>query len=186
MLLGVASDGEPAAPSSKFLAGITCRSCHIRAPGVSASDEAIRGQAEACAGCHGSEYRRVLDWWLEGTRQRSASMLAFTGRAARDLQNAPDTARALVRAADAMVTLVADAGGQHNLELADRIFRDSQRRVADAYRLAGRPAPAAPALGAAAHEGLCSFCHYSQDDPWNFRRMPADFHERVLGGKAED
>jgi hypothetical protein len=186
MLLGVVSVTEPAAPSSKFLAGITCRSCHIREPGVLPSEDAIRGQAEACAGCHTTEYRQVLRWWVDGARSRSRAMQAFTDRAARDLGAAPDTARALLRSARDMLALVAEAGGQHNLELADRIFRDSRTRTLEAYRLSGRAAPPAPVLGATAHEGLCSFCHYSPDDPWNFRRMPADFHERVLGTRPPE
>jgi hypothetical protein len=184
MLLGVALDGEPAAPSTKFLAGITCRSCHSREPGTPASDEAIRGQAEACAGCHTTEYRRVLDWWLVGSRQRARDVLAFTERGVRELASAPDSARRLVSSAHAMVTLVAEAGGQHNLELADRIFRESSARTVAAYRLAGRSAPLPPTLGPTAHEGLCTYCHYSRQDPWNFRNMPADFHERVLGPNA--
>ncbi|HSJ14731.1 MAG TPA: cytochrome c3 family protein [Longimicrobiales bacterium] len=186
MLLGVLGDGEAAAPSTKFLAGITCRSCHVREPGTAVADEAIRGQAEACAGCHTREYRRVLDWWLEGTRERSRVMLAFTARAQRELATAPDTAQRLLRSAQRMVALVDEAGGQHNLELADRIFRESSARTLEAYRLAGRSAPGAPALGPTAHEGLCSYCHYSPNDPWNFRRMPADFHERVLGKNREE
>lgn len=185
MLLGMAADGEPAAPSTKFLAGITCRSCHARKPGGSPSDQAIRGQAEACAGCHSGEYRRVLAWWLEGTRERSRSMLEYTERARRDLDGTADTVQALVRSAHAMVALVAEAGGQHNLELADRIFRDSRSRVTEAYRLAGRAPPPAPTLGPTAHEGLCTYCHYSPNDPWNFRQMPADFHERVLGSAPQ-
>ncbi|HSJ10363.1 MAG TPA: cytochrome c3 family protein, partial [Longimicrobiales bacterium] len=51
LLLGVLPDGG-SAPSSKFIAGITCRSCHLRNERTTASGYAIRGQAEACAGCH--------------------------------------------------------------------------------------------------------------------------------------
>jgi hypothetical protein len=80
-----------------------------------------------------------------------------------------------------MVQLVEQAGGQHNLELADRIFRDARDRLLAAYRMAGRPLPSAPDLGTAAHEGLCTYCHYAPGDIWNYRRMPADFHEQVLG-----
>jgi hypothetical protein len=186
MLLGVIDERATATPSNKFMAGITCRSCHVREPGEAPGNVPIRGQAQACADCHRTEYRQVLDWWIRGTRARSDAMLAFTARAARDLGGAPDTARALVGSARRMVAVVAEAGGQHNLELADRIFRDASQRVVDAYRLAGRASPAPPELGTAAHEGLCTYCHYAPGDVWNYRRMPADFHEQVLGLDREE
>jgi len=181
MLLGVIDERSAATPSNKFMAGITCRSCHVRTPGTQTSLDPVRGQAEACAGCHRNEYRRVLDWWVRGTNARVASLLAYTGRAAVELASAPDTARQLTSSARQMVQVVDDAGGQHNLELADRIFRDATQRIMDAYRLAGRTAPPPPDLGTAAHEGLCTYCHYAPGDVWNYRRMPADFHEQVLG-----
>lgn len=181
LLLGMIP-GAQAAPSSKFIAGITCRSCHIRTARPTAADAALRGQAEACAGCHRTEYRRVLDWWLEGTRARTRSVSAYIAEAGRGLGSAaPDTARALVADAAAMLRFVEDAGGQHNLEVSDRIFRESVDRVRRAYLLAGRVAPPPPVLGSPAHEGTCSYCHYSPDGPWDFRRMSGPFHRSVLG-----
>jgi hypothetical protein len=180
LLLGMLP-GAQATPSSKFIAGMTCRSCHIRVPGADPSEVAIRGQAEACASCHQTEYRRVLDWWLEGTRTRTRTMSAWVARASRDLAQAPDTARGLVAGAEAMIQLVAEAGGQHNLEATDRIFRESVDRVQRAYGLSGRVAPTPPELGSPAHEGTCSYCHYSSDGPWDFRRMSGPFHRSVLG-----
>jgi hypothetical protein len=188
LLLGavVLEDTRSSAPSSKFLAGVTCRSCHIRELAADTAGAAIRGQAEACAGCHRTEYRRVLDWWLAGTRDRTRVMLAFTGRATQDLESAPDSARALVAGARELVALVERAGGQHNLELADRIFRASRDRVVRAYTLAGRRAPPPPDLGTTAHEGLCTYCHYGPGGAGNLRNMPADFHENVMRPKAAE
>jgi hypothetical protein len=183
LLLGMLP-GEPASPSSKFIAGMTCRSCHIRTAGTAPGDAAIRGQAEACSSCHRTEYRRVLRWWLEGTHSRTAAMSGFVARAANDLRGADnDSARALVDAAVATVRLVEEAGGQHNLELSDRIFRDAVARVNRAYALAGRVPPTAPALGSPAHGGTCSYCHYSPNDPWDFRRMSAEFHGSLPGAQ---
>jgi hypothetical protein len=181
LLLGLVEETGAAVPSNKFMAGVTCRSCHVREPGADSTVAPIRGQAQACAECHRSEYRRVLDWWIRGTEARANDLLGFTARAAAELAAAPDTARQLVRSARAMVEVVVQAGGQHNLELSDRIFRDARQRVLTAYRLAGRALPPAPDLGTAAHEGLCTYCHYTPGDVWNYRRMPADFHEQVLG-----
>lgn len=181
LLLGMLP-GAQAAPSSKFIAGITCRSCHIRTPRQDPAEAAIRGQAAACADCHRTEYRRVLDWWLAGTRARTRAVSAYIAAASRDLgAAAPDTARGLVADAAAMLRLVEDAGGQHNLEVSDRIFRESVDRVQRAYGLAGRSAPAAPILGSPAHEGTCSYCHYSTAESWDFRRMSGPFHRSVMG-----
>ena len=65
LVLGVRPD-EGVIPSAKFLAGITCRSCHISEDGPRPADTPIRGQAESCSGCHPAEYEQVLPWWLEG------------------------------------------------------------------------------------------------------------------------
>jgi hypothetical protein len=182
LLLGVLP-GAVASPSSKFVAGMTCRSCHIRTPATVASGAAIRGQAEACASCHQSEYRRVLDWWVEGTQAKTQSVRSHVARAQADLAGvASDSVRALLESSAATVALVAEAGGQHNLELSDRIFRDAVDRVRRAYVLAGRVPPQPPVLGSPAHEGMCSFCHYSPNDPWDFSRMSDRFHKAVVGG----
>lgn len=181
LLLGTPTEpGGMSSPSTKFLAGITCRSCHIRPLRPDTVSAAIRGQAEACAACHRNEYRQVLDWWIDGTRARTRTMLAFTEQAQAQLANAPDTARVLLDRARALVELVDEAGGQHNLELADRIFRDTRSLVLNAYRVSGRPAPSAPSLGTTAHEGLCTYCHYGSQGAGDLRRMPADFHQEVM------
>jgi hypothetical protein len=181
LLLGMVP-GAQASPSSKFIAGMTCRSCHVRPTAADPSGAAVRGQAEACAGCHRTEYGRVLDWWLEGTRARTRSVSAYITRAGRELgAAAPDSARRLVAGAAELMQLVEQAGGQHNLEVSDRIFRESVDRVKRAYGLAGRVPPAPPVLGSPAHEGMCSYCHYSPDAPWDFRRMSGPFHQSVMG-----
>jgi hypothetical protein len=186
LLLGLLPGAaETAMPSRKFIAGMTCRSCHIPpTEGGLPPEQPIRGQARACAQCHGAEYRQVLRWWLEGldTRMRRAS--DYVSTAQRELNgSASDSARALLESAGGMLALVREAGGQHNLELADHVFRESVQRAEAAYRLGGRTAPSTPPLGAAPHYRLCSGCHYAEG-PMDLRRMPAGFHERLL--KAED
>ena len=177
LLLGLLPDGA-ATPSTKFLAGITCRSCHT--PPTRARQLAVRGQSEACASCHSQEYGTVLAWWLDGTRERTRLTADFAEQARRDLAAGPDSARALVENARAMVGLVREAGGQHNLELSDRLLRESIRRVLAAYERAGRKAPIPPELGSPVHYGLCSYCHYSANDPWNYDRMPQALHKQFM------
>jgi hypothetical protein len=182
LLLGLV-EGTAASPSSKFIAGMTCRSCHIRTARTVASGDPIRGQAEACASCHRVEYRQVLDWWLDGTRSRTDAVARFIAAAETSLAATDsDSARALVRSARSLIALVQEAGGHHNLELSDRIFRESVARVTSAYRQAGRVPPSPPTLGSPAHEGVCSFCHYASDESWNFERMSAPLHRDIMRG----
>ena len=177
LVLGVRPDSG-VTPSAKFLAGITCRSCHT-APRVRRPDQPVRGQAASCSGCHPPEYEQVLDWWQEGLRLRLAAVGQYLDRAGRQLDS--DSALATVRDAREMVALVREAGGQHNLELSDRLLRTAVERVRGAYAAAGRSAPASPNLGREAHVGLCSYCHYESTQMWNLRDMPEDFHRTVLG-----
>jgi hypothetical protein len=183
LLLGLVNEAQ-AAPSAKFLAGVTCRSCHVPR-GAGGTGSAVRGQAMACAGCHTEEYADVLDWWLAGMRERTRQADGYVAAAAAALaaDPSPEAARHL-EAARAMVGLVSVAGGQHNLELADRLLRDAIERAADAYRAEGRAPAPQPALGTRPHAGLCTYCHYGPDDPWDYSRMPAEFHERVGGGEV--
>lgn len=178
LVLGVRPDSG-VTPSSKFLAGITCRSCHV-APEDAPPDRPVRGRAEACSGCHPPEYERVLDWWQGGLAARLAAVTEYLDRGRR-LEAAPDSARALLEDAEEMVSLVREAGGQHNLELSDQLLRGAVARVQRAFGAAGEPSPPAPDLGRAPHMGLCTYCHYEATSTWDIRDMPEDFHRTVLG-----
>jgi hypothetical protein len=180
LLLGIRPDGRTM-PAEHFVAGITCRSCHIATERTAAEPTVpLRGQATACASCHEVEYQRVLRWWIDGVNERVGSSSRYIDTAARQLAQAPDTAVHLIRVSREMVALVAEAGGHHNLELSDRLMREAVAQVQQAYRLAGQPVPAPPDLGRVPHSGLCSYCHYDPREPWNFEAMAEDFHERVL------
>lgn len=183
LVLGTLPSGQ-ALPSEKFLAGMSCRSCHVPPDDPAAEPtEPIRGQADSCAGCHRPEYRRVLDWWLEGIERRREETRSYVDRSVDELavdgESVRDTVATLLERADGLVTLVEEAGGQHNLQLADRIFRHSVDRAAEAYRLAGRAPPPRPELGTPPHEGLCSYCHYGTSGPWKFEAMDPGFHSEL-------
>jgi hypothetical protein len=174
---------EPVLPSAKFAMGLTCRSCHVP-PGTAATGTgARRGQAAACAGCHEQEFARVLEWWLDGLRTRARAVGAYVATAQQQLATASDTSRALVTNAAALLALVREAGGQHNLELSDLLFRTSVTDVSDAYKLAGRAVPAAPQLGSTPHVGTCSFCHYGRSEALNYGTMRPGLHDRLTRTK---
>ena len=179
LILGVRPDSG-VTPSAKFLAGITCRSCHIPPEGREPT-QPIRGQAESCSGCHPPEYEQVLPGWEEGLRMRLTAVGQYLDRASRQVASTSDSARVLMGQAREMVALVREAGGQHNLELSDQLMRDAVDRIQEAYAVAGRQPPSSPDLGRAPHVGLCSYCHYESTQMWNLRDMPEDFHRTVLG-----
>ncbi len=180
LLLGIRPNGRTM-PAEHFIAGITCRSCHIATERTAVEPTVpIRGQAAACASCHEREYERILRWWIDGVQVRAASSGQYIEQASRRLAQAPDTSIHLIRMSREMVGLVAEAGGQHNLELSDRLMREAVAHVQQAYRLAGQSPPPPPDLGRVPHTGLCSYCHYDPREPWNFEAMAEDFHERVL------
>jgi hypothetical protein len=180
LLLGIRPDGRTM-PAEHFVAGVTCRSCHIPTARTAADPTTpIRGQASSCVGCHEREYERILRWWIDGIGVRTRVTEGYVERAARQLAQAPDTVVRLVRMSREMTRLVTEAGGHHNLELSDRLLREAVAQVQDAYRLAGATAPVAPDLGRVPHSGLCSYCHYDPREPWDFEAMAEDFHERVL------
>lgn len=180
LLLGLVP-GVPPAPSGKFLGGITCRSCHIPTTGGTDPGVPIRGQAEACAGCHRQEYERVLDWWLEGTRSRLAAASPYVSTGVGVLAAREDAIGERVREAASAVELVAEAGGHHNLELADRLLRHAVEEVRASYAAAGRRPPPPPDLGRTPHAGLCSYCHYRPSEPWDMGAMSDAFHRSVMG-----
>jgi hypothetical protein len=75
----------------------------------------------------------VLEWWLEGTRARTQVRVRLRHQGRTGLAAGPDSARRLLAGAAELVQLVEEAGGQHNLEVSDRIFRESVDRVKRAY-----------------------------------------------------
>jgi predicted CXXCH cytochrome family protein len=180
LLLGVVTELEAPRPSAKFMDGLTCRSCHQAAPGSDPA-VAVAGNDATCVECHRREYRRVEDWWIEGSEQRLRRVEAFAATASTRLGEdpGPDAAAELAAAAS-MLELVRSGGAVHNLALAHRLMEEASSRIGEAYRLAGRSVPAAPDLGREPSTGLCSYCHYRVNEPWLFQEMSGAFHREVM------
>lgn len=185
LVLGSVGSGVSSAPAEKFMDGLVCRSCHL--PGPSAEEPAsVSGSPRACVACHEPEYATVLDWWEEGLDQRLRVVGAYVDQARRSLDGSPqDSVEVLLGEAGDLLALLDRAGGQHNLRLAHELFRESLARTRRAWTLAGRTPPESPGLGRAPNMGVCSYCHYRLDDPWEFQTMPEAFHIRVMspGGR---
>lgn len=180
LLLGIVPGLEQAAPAHKFLRGLTCRSCHVRMGDAPAPAAPLRGQPGSCGSCHLPQYDRVVAWWREGAAQRQQIVGRFVSRARTDLRAAGDSAATLLARADTLLGTLGRSGVHHNIELADRLYRDALDNAAAAYRVAGRTAPPRPDLGPLARSGFCSYCHFRLNEPLLARDPPADFHEEVF------
>ncbi len=193
MVLGLVP-GEPrAVPSAKFLAGLTCRSCHLPPErNVDASKPRL-GTGRACVGCHRPEYATVLRWWQEGARARLALARRYVGRAQADLAAGrrpsrsgggtgayPEIADSLAEAG-ALLDLVDVGKVQHNLPLAHHLFVRVVTLVGTAYRSSGAAPPPAPELGPRPRMGFCVYCHYRLREPGLARDMNDAFHREVMG-----
>lgn len=179
LLLGILPGGIRAEPSEKFMAGLTCRSCHAARPGGDSAGP-VHATVEACVGCHRPEYATVLRWWREGTEDRLRLVEAYVSRTERDVSAEAAGVRETVAEARALLDVVAAGGGEHNVAVAHRVLEDVLERAREARRTAGQGALPPPDLGHQPRMGLCSYCHYRLDDPWRFQSMPPDFHREVL------
>jgi len=176
MLLGILPEGTEAMPSSHFMDGLTCRSCHRAQDGG-------RATSNACVGCHRPEFAKILTWWQEGVDQRTRSVRSYLAgaEAAVEGRGSRDPAVQAVDAARASLDLIRQAGGVHNIPLTHRLFQDALAEAAKAYRDVGRAAPTPPSLGRTPRRGLCAFCHYRLPEPGFSQSMPDAFHREVLG-----
>ena len=189
LFLGYVPGRTISQPSFKFLSGMTCRSCHTRGgePVIPAADvtpddhiAATAGTPASCGACHRPEYGRIPAWWSQGGRQRVAAVRSYLERAERSLgESMPDTASVLLGRARSAVELVGEAGVQHNLELGDRVLRESLDHIGLAYRLSAQFPPAAPDLGTPARRWFCSSCHYPIGQPAITGTMPSEPHAEL-------
>ena len=194
MVLGLVP-GEPrAAPSEKFLVGLTCRSCHLPPERSADAGKPRLGTGRACVGCHRPEYATVLRWWQEGARDRLALVGRYLARAERNLTAGEGATASAARAAGehpevadslaeagTLLDLVARGKVQHNLPLAHHLFERVVTLVGVAYRASGGAPPPAPELGPRPRMGFCVYCHYRLDEPGLARDMNDTFHREVMG-----
>jgi len=185
LFLGHAPGRPSSQPAFKFLEGMTCRSCH-RSPDATrqATDpehlSAAVSTSSSCSACHRPEYASIPAWWSRGGEQRVRLVGRYVSDAERMLgANPPDTVRVLLGLARSAVDLVGDGGIAHNIELGDRLLRESLDHVGLAYRLSAEYPPAPPDLGIRARRWFCSSCHYPLGQPTITSNMPREPHEEL-------
>lgn len=158
--------GDSMRPSSMFMGGVTCRSCHITAnrpappPGRS-----LRGTPAACTGCHGGAWNDILGRWRRGYARRRAMIAGYLNAADSSLgPHAAPAARASLNEARGLLDFVDRAGPLHNLPISDRLMRRTLALASQAYRASGRTPPPPPSLGPPVLEGTCLSCHYGVEE----------------------
>jgi hypothetical protein len=174
LLLGAAPADLAATPGDKFLLGLTCRSCHVDAGDGTST-------RPSCVGCHSPEYATVLTWWERGSAERVATASRYVAASvAAAAGAASDSARIHAAAADSLVRFVRAGGPAHNLPLSHRALEVALERAAASWAAAGRAAPPRPNLGRTPQMGLCTYCHYTWQEPRVQGDMPDAFHRRVM------
>ena len=185
LMLGVAPAGIEATPSDKFMAGMTCRSCHIAEQALSDDARTNVGSSTSCAACHAPQYETVLGWWKEGLRERRALVQQYVAGARRAAASSEAAAAPLLRA-DSLLAFVDDADGHHNMPLSHRSMEAAVAQAARAYRELGLVEPPPPELGRQPRMGLCTYCHYRWREPRFHADMPDRFHREVLGVRERE
>jgi hypothetical protein len=184
LVLGVAAGDFGSAASEKFLAGLSCTSCHT--PDSQAAE--LEGSG-TCDACHAPPYTRIAGWWDVGGRDRVAAVRAYLGaaRSARASAGRPADGVPLDQA-DAWLDLVSEGGAAHNPVLSHRLLDAALQRAVDAYRASGAIVPAPPVLGSEPRAGRCSYCHY--DMPFDASEAllgpPDRFHRELRGGAGPE
>jgi hypothetical protein len=173
MVMGVVQSEGRVQLGRKFLAGLTCNSCHVT------MDQ--RPTAATCTACHEANYEQILPWWKAGVQQRLDLVNADLRTAQGELSKiTADSVSIYLAHAQELLGLLSAGGGHHNLELADWLLRRGRLAVDDAYRVAGHPIPEFVDLGAKPRAGFCSFCHYSWPSGASFEAPNTESHRRYL------
>jgi hypothetical protein len=168
MYLGVGGRGTPMIPSHMFQVRVQCVACHT-APKAEEGTARIVGQTfrpneQACVGCHGEQYRGMLQRWVE-TLGRMRGIVGPKLAAARAALAAADPkqprlarARKLVDDADHNLTFVALAKGVHNVFYAADLLKVANGWLDEATSMLGKPP--GPTNDALVRGGYCGvLCH---------------------------
>jgi nitrate/TMAO reductase-like tetraheme cytochrome c subunit len=182
LVAGSGGHGVEEAPSSMFLARVTCESCHAL-PGEIAGHDGVSVAGEAtCLSCHGIEFAGILPEWEAEMQTRVDAVSQAVARVRRALGPHPTApVDSLLLVAEENVALVGVGKGVHNIRYADDLLRVALQTAQDAARAGGvSPSLASVQLGAPIGEGECATCHFGEgtqgDVYWRGRRFPHRRH----------
>jgi hypothetical protein len=161
---GIGGHGTPQAPSSMFLARVSCLGCHGEAAKLKGHEQVKVADEASCLSCHGVRYANILPAWQRDMTSKVARVQTVVNGAQSALGAVPLGRRALadslVAQARENVDLVSVGKGAHNVVYADRLLRASLALVREAVQRGGLPyAVPAVELGRPVGENACLQCH---------------------------
>ncbi|MGZ8449468.1 MAG: cytochrome c3 family protein [Candidatus Deferrimicrobiaceae bacterium] len=190
MYMGAGARGVADTPSRMFSAQVACDGCHTKSVEVRESGVAFPGEKKltaernSCVACHGKNYDRMLDDWIQASRLLAADMGAIVASGEGAVGTGPAKsknvaeARALVADARANLNLLKAGRGAHNIEYAYRIVKAGYDQVQAAYKAAGiSGGPPRPAILASPSTYCMTLCHQRVRPPGElfFKEMEVRF-----------
>ncbi|NIN09964.1 MAG: hypothetical protein GTN62_00975 [Gemmatimonadales bacterium] len=191
MYAGIGGHGVEDAPSSMFLARVTCRGCHELPTSINGHERVQAAGEASCMSCHGIRYANILPAWQQEMERRHGRAAEAVRRASAVAGSAPVRRRArvdsLLRLARENVELVRLGKGAHNITYGDRLLRASLELVREAVRVGGLPYAVEDVdLGPALGENVCLQCHVGVERrAVAFRGRQFDHARHVIGGGLE-
>jgi len=161
---GFGGHGVPNAPSSMFMARVSCLGCHAEATQLKAHEHVQLAGEASCLACHGIRFANILPAWQRDIAAKVARVATVVDKARETVGAAPLRQRAvadsLVRLAEDNVELVRVGKGAHNVMYTDRLLRASLALVHEASQRGALPytVPAVN-LGPPISDNACLQCH---------------------------
>ncbi len=161
---GIGGHGAENAPSSMFLARVSCTGCHELLQQTRGHERVnIAGEA-SCLSCHGIRYVNILPSWQREMDRKLSAVSEVVADARHVSSSAPVRSRvavdSLLRLATENLAFVQEGRGAHNIGYADRLMRATLEIVDEALEIGQLPytVPAVD-LGPAIGENTCLQCH---------------------------
>ncbi|HYL70152.1 MAG TPA: NapC/NirT family cytochrome c, partial [Candidatus Dormibacteraeota bacterium] len=164
LFAGFGGHGTKEAPSSMFLARVSCLGCHGEATTFKGHERVQLAGEPSCLSCHGIRYANILPAWQRDMAAKVARVGPVVSGARAAVRVVPLRQRAvadsLVRLAEDNVELVRVGKGAHNIVYADRLLRASLALVREAVQHGALPySVPAVNLGPPVSENACLQCH---------------------------
>ena len=188
---GIGGHGADEAPSSMFLARVSCTGCHELTRSVGAHESVEFAGEASCLSCHGIRYANILPAW----QQEMDRKLRVTSRVVESATRAAGSASVRVRGqVDSLLGLAREnlefvglGKGAHNIAYADELLRASLEQVEEAVRIGDLPYTVPRVdLGPRVSENVCLQCHLGVERrELPFRGTAFDHERHVLGAGLE-
>jgi nitrate/TMAO reductase-like tetraheme cytochrome c subunit len=160
---GVGGHAAAPAPSSMFLARVSCVGCHAEVATIKGHEQANLADEASCLSCHGIRYANILPAWEHDMATKTRQVDALVEGAESALRALPLRRRtapdSLVGLARENVSLVQVGKSAHNIVYADRLLRASVALVGEAVHRGLPYAMPAVELGPPVGANACLTCH---------------------------